>query len=112
MITLIRVIYSIIITIILTNIYIKTPNNKLILSLFLICSISLLLKNIFILLNKYKYFKLFNKVYIISFLIFWFGFLMFWCYTCIINKQYLELFFSIPFWGAGIYVIRKRLLEK
>ena len=107
MITLIRIIYSIIITIILIKIYLKTPNNKLILLPFLVCSISLLLKNIFILLNKDKYFKLFNKIYIIGFLIFWFGFLIVWCYTNIINEQYLEMLFSVLFWIAGIYIIRK-----
>ena len=83
--------YSIIITLILVNIYIKTPNGKLILLPFLVCSIALLLKNIFLLINKDKYSKLFNKIYAIGFLMFWFGFLIVWCYTSVINKQYSTL---------------------
>ena len=107
-----RLMYSIIITLILVNIYIKTPNGKLILLPFLVCSIALLLKNIFLLINKDKYSKLFNKIYAIGFLMFWFGFLIFWCYTSVINKQYSMLLFSIPFWIAGIYFFRKRILDR
>lgn len=103
---------SIMITLILVNIYIKTSNGKLILLPFIVCSIVLLMKNIFLLINKDKYSKIFNKIYAIGFLMFWFGFLMFWCYTSVISKQYSMLLFSIPFWIAGIYFFRKRILDR
>ena len=106
-----KLIYSIIASIILTNIYIKTPNGKLILFPFMICSYALTIKYIFLLFDKDKYARLFNKVYSIGFLLFMFGFLIYWCYRGIIDKQYSMLLFSIPFWIAGIYVIRKRFLK-
>ena len=95
--------YFIIITLILGNLYIKTPDCKLILLPFLVCSIVLLMKNIFLPINKDKYLKIFNLIYAIGFLMFWFGFLMFLCYTSAVNKQYQLLLFSIPFWLVGLY---------
>ncbi|MBQ2938581.1 MAG: hypothetical protein IJE05_06915 [Clostridia bacterium] len=103
-----RLIYSIIASVILTNMYIKTPNGKLILFPFMICSFALTIKYIFMLFDKDKYARIFNKIYTIGFLLFMFGFLIFWCYKGIVDKQYSMLIFSIPFWIAGIYIIRKR----
>ena len=51
---------------------------------------------------------IFNKIYIVGFLLFWFGFLFFYSYTCLISKEYLMLLFTVPFWIVGIYIIRKR----
>ena len=103
-----RLIYSIIASIILINIYIKTPNGKLILFPFMICSFALTIKYIFMLFDKDKYAKIFNKIYSFGFLLFMFGFLIFWCYKGIVDKQYSMLVFSIPFWIAGVYIIIKR----
>lgn len=103
-----KLIYSIIASIILINIYIKTPNGKLILFPFMICSFALTIKYIFMLFDKDKYAKIFNKIYSFGFLLFMFGFLIFWCYRGIVDKQYSMLVFSIPFWIAGVYIIIKR----
>ena len=103
-----KLIYSIIASLILTNIYIKTPNGKLIMLPFMICSYALTIKYIFLLFDKNKYARLFNKVYSIGFLLFMFGFLIYWCYRCIIDKEYSMLLFSVPFWFMGIYIIKKK----
>ena len=106
-----RLLYSIFITVLLLHFYIKTPNGKLVFIPFLICSISLLIKNIFLILNKDKYAVIFNKIFSIGFLLFWFGFLIFLCYTSVMNKAYSLLLFSIPFWIGGIYIMKKRLMK-
>ena len=105
-----RVIYSIIIILILFNLYIKLSNEKLMLLPFLVCGGSLLMKNICLLIGKVEYLYIFNKIYIIGFFMFWFGFLIVWCYQSIINDEYLMLLFSIPFWLIGILFVRKKLL--
>ena len=106
-----RLIYIIFVTLILISIFIKTPNNKIILIPFLICSISLLGKNLFLILNKEKNSKLFHKIFIFSFFIFFFGFIFYWCYLSIINKTYSSLIFAIPFILIGIYFVKKKLFK-
>lgn len=107
-----RLIYSIFITIILFYIFSKTSNGKIILIPFLICSLSLLLKNIFILNKKQNYVKYFEKIFVVSFLSFWFGFLIYACYIGLINKNYTMILFSIPFWICGIFLIKKNFFKQ
>ena len=108
---IIKLIRSILITVFIFWIFIKNPNFKLFILPFLICSISIIFKNLFVILEKYKLVTLFNKVYIISFLLFWFGFLIYAGYSSIINKNYSLLIFSIPFWLIGINLVRKKFLN-
>lgn len=108
----IQIIKNIFITILLFYFYINTSNGKIILLPFLICSVAILLRNISLLFNKFKYIDLFNKIYTLSFLLFWFYSLILWCYTSIINKKYNLLIFSIPFWLVSIFIIKKILLNK
>ena len=81
-----RLIYSIIASVILTNMYIKTPNGKLILFPFVICSFALTIKYIFMLFDKDKYARIFNKIYTIGFLLFMFGFFIFFFYKGIVDN--------------------------
>lgn len=76
---------------------------------FLFCSILYILKNICLLNENKKYANIFNKLFIIIFLTFWFGFLVYWCFLVIKNKNYLTLLFTIPLWIVGIYIIRRSL---
>lgn len=106
-----QIVKNIFITMLLFYFYFNTSNGKVILLPFLICSVAMLLKNISLLFNKSKYIDMFNKVFILSFLIFWFGALIFWCYTSIVNREYSSLIFSIPFWIGSIFIIKKFLLK-
>lgn len=106
-----KIIKSLFITLLLFCFYVNTSNGKMFLLPFLICSIAIFLKNISLLFNKSKYVDLFNKIFVLFFLMFWFGILVFWCYICIVNKQYTSLIFSIPFWLASIFIIKKFLFK-
>ena len=105
----VKLIRSLLITLLLVLFYINTSNGKVILIPFIICSISLVLKDLCIMLNKEKFIKYFNKLYVVGFFIFWFGFLSYFSYLSIINKEYLMLLFSIPFWLIGIVIFRKKI---
>ena len=79
---------------------------------FIICGIAALGKSICCIIKKETIAKKFSIVYIIGFLIYWFGFLCFWCYLNIKDRNYILVILSIPFWIAGIYIVRKYLLNK
>lgn len=53
--------------------------------------------------------KIFSKLYIVGFLLFWFGFLIVFDYFAIKQGQMSILVFSLIFWIAGIYVAIKNL---
>lgn len=53
----------------------------------------------------------FSKLFTVAFLIYWFGFLIAAVFVCIRDKDYGMLLFTLPFWLAGFYVIKKRLLN-
>lgn len=102
-----KLISSIMITILLIWFLIITSNNKLIFIPFIVCSISSIGKNIFIILENSNYIKIFNKIYYIGFLLFWFDFLIYATYLNVINKQYTLIVLSIIFWIIGIKLIKK-----
>jgi len=52
-----------------------------------------------------------SKLFTIAFLLYWFGFLITAVFVCIRDKDYGMLLFTVPFWLAGVYVIKKRLLN-
>ena len=102
---------SVFATIILIYFMIKTPSPKIIFVPFLICGISMIGKTICLLMDKKKYATIFDKTFIISFLLFWFGFIIMWCYTSFKQGNPLQTIFTIPFWIAGIYIVKKKLLK-
>lgn len=53
-----------------------------------------------------------SKLFTVAFLLYWFGFLIVAVFVCIRDKDYGMLLFTVPFWLAGIYVIKKRLLNR
>lgn len=79
---------------------------------FIICIILSINKNIFLLIGKNKYANIFNKLYTVVFLLFAFGFIIFWSYIVAKQKNYIMLLFTIPFWIIGIYIVRKCFLKK
>lgn len=110
-ILIIRLMSAIFINMFLLNIFINIPNTKtkIVLLPFLICGLTVLGQAIFMLLNKPKYVHLLKKVYVASFLLYCVGFLIFWCYLNIIDKNYILLLFSIPFWLIVIYIAKRYL---
>lgn len=114
-------------------IFIKSDNNtmRMVIIPFLICALSILIGAVILLLetinevktpqenknnSEYKNKKMlyhnfsnfFSKLYIIGFLLFWFGFLIVGCYIIIREQSYSMLLFSIPFWIAGIFIVYKK----
>ena len=108
---LIKLIYSLIITGFITYLFFKTASGKVVILPFIFCGIGIIGKNTVLILNNKKYIKIFNLIYIISFLSFWFGLTLYWCYVNFINKNYISLLFSLPFWIVGIYVIKKYIIN-
>ncbi len=72
---------------------------KIIIIPFLICSLAIFFKNIFLLLNKEKISNVFKIIFRISFFIYVFGFLIYSVYYAITTKTY-SLFIII-----GIFMI-------
>lgn len=79
---------------------------------FVICGISIVGKNFARIFNQKKWEMIFGKLFVLGFLLFYMGFLVVAAYTSIRDKNYSMLIFSIPFWLVGIYLIKKRLLNK
>ena len=106
-----KLVSAIFITILLTRSMIITPSPKIIFVPFLICSISMAMEQIGLILNKRKLAILFHKLFTIGFFLFWFGVLIVGAYVCLREKNYGLLLFTIPFWLIGIYIIKRKLLN-
>ena len=106
-----KLIRSILITIFVFWVFMQNQNYKLFILPFFICSVAVVFKNLFLILEKHKLVDLFNKIYMISFLLFWFGFLIYAGYNSIIKKTYSLLIFSIPFWIIGINLVKKNFFK-
>ena len=107
-----NLIISLIISISLLYFLCKTPSPKIILAPFLICSLSLTGQSIAQILKKEKWASVFHKLFVLSFLLFWFGFLVVAAFICIRDKNYGMLLFTLPFWFLGIYFVKSKLLGK
>ncbi len=86
-------------------------NSKIIFVPFWICSITMVGKQIALLLRKQKLAVIFSKLFTVGFLLFWFGFLSVAVFLCIREENYNTLLFTIPFWIAGIFIVKRRLLS-
>lgn len=90
----------------------KTPslNSKIIFVPFIICAITMVGKNIALLVGKKDLAITFSKLFTIGFLLFWFGFLSVAVFVCIRDKNYNTLVFTLSFWIAGILVVKRIFL--
>lgn len=79
---------------------------------FLTFSVAFFFKSVFYLLNKNDIAAWFGKACVVAFLVYWFGFLVVWDYTCIAKGDFVSTLFSLPFWIAGGYVIYKRFKRR
>lgn len=107
-----NIIKATIISIFLSIIIIKNQEiiSRFIILPFLFCGIFTIGKNACLLKENKQGTNIFSKLFVLSFLTFWFGFLVIWSYLSIRKNSYFPLVFTIPFWIAGIYIVRKFLL--
>ncbi len=79
---------------------------------FFICFLASLWKEILFVMGKEEYTKIFSKIYVLSFFVFWFSFLSIFTYDSIQKQSYSLIPFSIPFWLAGIYFFYQEMIKK
>ena len=106
------IIRSIFIFLFLVFIFIKNKQlySRLFIFPFILLIACYIIKDICNLFNKTKISKLFQKLSILIFSLFAIIFVIMYSYTCIKNKQYFILIFTIPFWIFFIYLVCKYLL--
>jgi len=92
----------------------KTSGPKIIFVPFLFCSVASVGKNAALLLSKNGNAQFFEraawicgKVFKIGFFLFWFGFLIVGDYILIRDRNYGMLLFTLPFWLAGFFFMKK-----
>lgn len=107
-----KLVTAIFTTVLLLYFMSNTTSPKMIFVPFLICSISMAGKSIAMILGQEKVARLFQRLFVLGFLLFLIGFLVVACYISIRDKNYSLLIFSIPFWLVGIYLLKSRLLKK
>lgn len=105
-------IVSAFVTGLLTYFMCKSPSPKIIFVPFLICGLSLAGKSLMQMTGKEKWAAVFHKLFILGFLLFWFGFLAVAAFICIRDKSYGMLLFTLPFWFVGGYLVWSKLLGK
>ena len=106
-----RLLSSVFSTILLIYFMIKTPSSKMIFIPFLICGIAMTGKYLALYLGKSRLAEKFGKLFAFGFLLFWFGFLITILFICIRDANYGTLWFTVPLWLAGTYIIKKRFLN-
>ena len=85
---------------------------RIVVILFLVFAVTLGMKNVLIIMNQKALAIKVGKVYVVAFLIYWFGFLIYWDYSSFMVGNYTKILFSVPFWLGGIYFTYKRLIKK
>lgn len=85
---------------------------KIIVIPFLVCGLSFFLKAIFMVCNKSHWAARMSTVFVIAFLTYWFGFLIYWDYVSVVNGDYVSVLFSLIFWLAGGFVIYRRFIRR
>ena len=85
---------------------------KVIVIPFLTFAVALGIKNVFVMMNKNALAAKVGKVCTVAFMVYWFGFLIYWDYVSWIARNYVQIAFSVPFWVAGVYFAYKRLWKK
>lgn len=108
------VIPVVVICIIFSIVYIKLNEFifRIIFLPFLCCGYCTLGYYLSVAFQNQKFTKLFLKMYLVIFLIYWFGVLIIATISSIIQKQSEMIIFSVPFWLVGIYVAYKSFVKK
>ena len=96
-------------TILLIYFMMKTTSSKLIFLPFIICSVTMIGKQVALLLGKHKIADFLSKIFVIGFFLFWFGFLILAAYICLRDREYGLLLYSGIFWIVGIIFAKRKL---
>ena len=108
-----KTIMALIVSIFLGYILITTKDllTRIVVIPFLMFGISLFIKNICLMFKKNKIAKTFSEINVISFFIYYFGFLICWDYVAITNNDYMSIIYSLLAWFGGIFVAYRRYLR-
>lgn len=79
---------------------------------FLVFAVAIGMTNALVVMGKKALAVKMSKVYVVAFLIYWFGFLIYWAYASFVEGNYMKILYSVPFWLGGIYFTYKRLFMK
>lgn len=85
---------------------------RIVITLFLICSFSIMMQKIFLLLNKTKLSNIFKYIFRISFFVYVIGFLLYMIYYAIVNKSYSILIVVAVFLLFTIHFFKKSFFHK
>ncbi len=102
---------SIMATVVLLYFMAKSQSPKIIFIPFLISGVSMVGKSIAQILDKRKLERIFGKIFVFGFLLFFIGFLTFAGYISIRDKNYNLLVLLILFGIVGAFLIKNRLLN-
>lgn len=86
--------------------------SRLILLPFLLCACCLFWQTIAMIKKNDLMVEILGKMYIVIFLLYWFGVIGVCAYTMIIDEQYSMTLFLIPFILAGVYVVFDTFFKK
>ena len=103
---------SLVVTVMLISIMMKTPSPKIIFVPFLLCSISMAGQSIALLIGKKVIANFFHKIYAAGFFLFWFGCIGLGSFICIRDKNFGMLLFLGIFLVVGILMMRRKLFNK
>lgn len=111
-IKIINIIKAIIINIILGIIYmnLQNPIAKIFFTPFVLCAILMFFMSIATKNSKLE--VLYSKFYEIIFLVYWFGFLIFFDFLSFKQNELSVIYFSLIFWLAGFYIVYKDFFKK
>ena len=109
-----KIITSIAVTGILLKVLFNTNDlmTRIVVIPFLVFAVAIGMKNVLIIMNQKALAIKVSKVYVVAFLIYWFGVLIYWDYFSFMDGNYMKILYSVPFWLGGIYFTYKRLLNK
>lgn len=103
---------AIIVLILMVYFMSKTTSPIIIFVPVLFCSIASIGKNLGLLFDKKRLALFFDTLFKVSFFLFWFGFLFVACYIIIRDDNYRMIIYTVPFWLAGIFFIKRKLLKR
>lgn len=102
-----KLISSVFITGLLTYVMFNTTSPKIVFVPFLICAVSMALKTVGQIFEKEGMIFFFDKLFKGGFFLYGFGFLIFFDYLALKDKQYGLVIYSLLFWAVLLFVFKR-----